>query len=288
MNALHITGLTKSFSRFSLQNINLELPQGYIMGLVGKNGAGKTTLFKTIMNHLLKHSGEIKIYGLDNQTEEAQAKLQIAYIADSPIDAGVNSLLTQKKSFASVYSDWDEEKFQSLMEKFKLDQKTKIKNLSKGMKVKFSIALALSHNARLILLDEPTAGLDPVARREVMTLLQQELQDETKSILFSTHVTSDLDGIADYLTIIDQGQILMSENREIISDKWRILKLVDLPASVSSMDVVRGIIPTSFGYSVLTSDFDKLRGLLPEDTPTAIPNYEDIMIHMVKGDSKDV
>lgn len=266
MNALHITGLTKSFSRFSLQNINLELPQGYIMGLVGKNGAGKTTLFKTIMNHLLKHSGEIKIYGLDNQTEEAQAKLQIAYIADSPIDAGVNSLLTQKKSFASVYSDWDEEKFQSLMEKFKLDQKTKIKNLSKGMKVKFSIALALSHNARLILLDEPTAGLDPVARREVMTLLQQELQDETKSILFSTHVTSDLDGIADYLTIIDQGQILMSENREIISDKWRILKLVDLPASVSSMDVVRGIIPTSFGYSVLTSDFDKLGGLLPEDT----------------------
>ena len=156
------------------------------------------------------------------------------------------------------------------------------------MKVKFSIALALSHNARLILLDEPTAGLDPVARREVMTLLQQELQDETKSILFSTHVTSDLDGIADYLTIIDQGQILMSENREIISDKWRILKLVDLPASVSSMDVVRGIIPTSFGYSVLTSDFDKLGGLLPEDTPTAIPNYEDIMIHMVKGDSKDV
>ncbi|NQT62796.1 MAG: ABC transporter ATP-binding protein [Candidatus Marinimicrobia bacterium] len=284
MNALHITGLTKSFSKFSLENINLELPQGYIMGLVGKNGAGKTTLFKTIMNHLLKDDGEIQIYGYDHQTDEAQAKSRIAYLSEDPMGMGEISLKTQKEAFASVYPDWDETKFQLLLSRFNLDQKAKTKTLSKGMKVKFGIALALSHNAKLILLDEPAAGLDPVARNEVMGLLQEELQDESKSILFSTHVTSDLDGIADYLTIIDQGQILMSENREIISDNWRILKLEDLPTGISSQDVVQGIIPTSFGYSLLTSDITKLRERIPADTQAEIPNYADIMIHMVKGE----
>ncbi len=284
MNALQINALTKSFSKFSLENINLELPQGYIMGLVGKNGAGKTTLFKTIMNHLLKDHGDIQIYGYDHQKDEVQAKSRIAYLSDDPIGIGEMSLKTHKDAFAVGYPTWDEAKFQVLLNRFKLNQKAKVKTLSKGMKVKFGISLALSHNAQLILLDEPTAGLDPVARNEVMGLLQEELQDESKSILFSTHVTSDLEGIADYLTIIDQGHIIMSETGETINDNWRILKLEDLPAGISSLDVVKGIKPTSFGYSLLTSDFGKLQERLPADTTSETPNYADIMIHMVKGE----
>lgn len=285
MNALEIKGLTKTFPGFSLENINLELPQGYIMGLVGKNGAGKTTLFKTIMNHLLKDAGDVHIFGIDHQIDEAKAKSKIAYISEEPGIGSDPFLLNQKKAMASVYPHWDEGKFQSLLEKFGLTGKTRSASLSKGMKVKFNIALALSHDAKLFLLDEPTAGLDPVARNEVLTLLQEELRDASKSILFSTHVTSDLDGIADYLTVIEAGHIRMSENRETISDSWRILKFQDIPSGITSHPSIRGIHETPWGHSLLTSDYPGVQDLIPAETAVETPNFEDIMIHILKGET---
>lgn len=283
MDALHIENLQKSFHTFKLDDINLSLPQGFIMGLVGKNGAGKTTLFKTIMNHLLKDAGTIKVYGQDHQLEEAQAKSLIAYVSDTPNIPQDYSLIALKNAFAVVYPDWDESKYLELSNRFQLKPKMKLKALSRGMQTKFSLALALSHNAKLILLDEPTARLDPIVRREVLDLLREELQDESKSVLFSTHITSDLDGIADYLTIIDNGQIVISENREAISDSWRVLKFSKLPAGLSQSKWVRGIVETNFGYSVLTSDISALQSKLPDETPNERPNFEDIMYHLVKG-----
>ncbi len=283
MDALNIKNLSKTFRSFKLEDINLSLPQGYIMGLVGRNGAGKTTLFKTIMNHLLKDDGSIKIYGNDHQHEEAKAKSMIAYVSDLPNLPPDMSLHVLRSSFATVYPEWDEAKYKNLCQRFSLNSKSKYGSLSRGMQTKFNIALALSHNASLILLDEPTAGLDPIVRREVLDLLREELQDETKAVLLSTHITSDLDGIADYLTIIDGGRILMSENREVISDEWRVLKLEELPDGFAQSSVVKGISKTAWGYSVLVSNMQTIRGELPQDLVSDRPNFEDIMYHLVKG-----
>ncbi|NQV16689.1 ABC transporter ATP-binding protein [bacterium] len=285
MNALEIRDLNKRFPKFHLQDINISLPQGFAMGLVGRNGAGKTTLFKIIMNHLFNDSGSIQINGLHHRRDEALAKSQIAYVADAPAFSAELSLQTLKNAFATVYKTWDEQKFQTMVAKFQLNLRSNYKSLSKGMKTKFYLALSLCHDAQLLLLDEPTAGLDPVVRREVLDLLRQELQDEKKAVLISTHVTSDLEGIADYLTIIDNGRILMSESRETISDTWRLIKLDKIAPQISSDSSIEGQSKTAFGYSLLTSNYPAIRSLIPQDTVIERPNYEDIMIHMVKGDS---
>ena len=209
-NALDLSGVCKSFKGFSLEDVSFQLPKGYVMGLVGPNGAGKTTLIKLIMNLMAPEAGEIKILGLDSRFQEAQAKAKIGFVYDvMPFYPDV-SLWNTKRAIAPFYDRWNEKLFLELAGTFELPLKKKVKSLSQGMRTKFALALALSHGAELLILDEPTTGLDPVFRRELLHGLSGLLQDEGKSVLFSTHITSDLERIADYVTFIRDGSVLLT------------------------------------------------------------------------------
>ncbi|WP_243156271.1 ABC transporter ATP-binding protein [Clostridium sp. C2-6-12] len=199
MNALEIKNLSKKLKGFSLKNINLELPKGYILGYIGQNGAGKTTTIKLIMNQLKPDSGEIRVFGKEYEDDEAGYKDMIGFIGDEcyfPICFTLKDIVNMLKDF---YSSFDEIKFREYAERWDLPYKKKIKDFSKGMKAKLAFASVLSRDTKLLLLDEPTSGLDPVVRSEVLELLQEYISDGERSVIFSTHIMSDLEKITDYL-----------------------------------------------------------------------------------------
>lgn len=221
---LEVKNLKKEYKDFSLENINFQLDRGYIMGFIGPNGAGKSTTIKLIMNLIKKDAGDIKIFGMDNIKHEKEVKERIGFVYDENYFYDHVNIETMKKIIAPFYKSWDDKAFNKYLKSFDLDPKKKIKNLSKGMKMKFSLALALSHNAELIIMDEPTAGLDPVFRREILNILYDLIQDENKSVFFSTHITTDLEKIADYITFINKGKMVFSENKDEIMDKYALVK----------------------------------------------------------------
>jgi len=283
MIALDIKDLNKTFPGFALKHIKLSLPTGYIMGLIGRNGAGKTTLFKAIMNHIIIQSGSISVFGADHIQKEALAKSQIAYVSDQPKYPESFKLKEIKKITAMMYSDWNDEKFERLISGFELDLEQQFKSLSGGMKAKFDLALALSHTARLILLDEPSAGLDPVARRQILDLLQEEIVDGERSVLFSTHITSDLDRIADYITIIENGEILLSQARDTLDEKWRVIKLTQSEYQWKKVPGVMGALVQPWGLSLVTKDIEAAQDDLPPDAVIETLNLETLMVHLIKG-----
>ncbi len=207
-----------------MENINLKLDRGYIMGFIGPNGSGKSTTIKLIMNLIKKDDGDIKIFGMDNIKHEKEVKERIGFVYDENYFYDHVNIETMKKIIAPFYKGWDDKIFYKYLKSFDLDPKKKIKNLSKGMKMKFSLALALSHNAELIIMDEPTAGLDPVFRREILDILYDLIQDENKSVFFSTHITTDLEKIADYITFINKGKLVFSQNKDEIMEKYTLVK----------------------------------------------------------------
>jgi len=200
------------------------LPYGYIMGLIGPNGAGKTTTIKLIMNLLRRDDGEIRIFGKDNLEYEMEIKSRIGFVYDTPTFYEHLNLKQMKNIIAPFYKNWDEVLFQRYIKEFELPLKRKVKALSRGMLMKFALPIALSHHAELIIMDEPTSGLDPVFRRELLDILSALIQDEKKSILFSTHVTSDLERIADYITFINRGKVVFSRTRDEIFEKYGVVK----------------------------------------------------------------
>lgn len=181
---LEVKNLKKEYKDFSVENISFQLDRGYIMGFIGPNGAGKSTTIKLIMNLIKKDAGDIKIFGMDNVRYEKEVKEKVGFVYDENYFYDHVNIETMKKIIAPFYKEWSDETFSKYLRTFDLDPKKKIKNLSKGMKMKFSLALALSHNAELIIMDEPTAGLDPVFRREILDILYDLIQDENKSVFF--------------------------------------------------------------------------------------------------------
>ncbi|HHY70967.1 MAG TPA: ABC transporter ATP-binding protein [Thermoanaerobacterales bacterium] len=221
---LEIINLSKNYGKFKLSDVNILLPHGYIMGFVGANGAGKTTTIKLIMNMIRRDSGEIKVFGKDNIEYEMQIKDNIGYVGEQPVfydDMTVDWTGNFAKKF---YSKWDDSNFSSLLNRFKIDKNKKIKQLSKGMKMKTALALALSHRPELLILDEPTSGLDPIVRDELLEILMEFIQDERRAVFFSSHITSDIEKIADYVTIIDNGKIILSQEKEDILSRWKIVR----------------------------------------------------------------
>ena len=223
-NVLEIKNLRKSFSEFTLNDISFELPSGYIMGFIGPNGAGKTTAIKLILNMLCKESGSVSVFGMDSTSHELEIKERIGIVMDNHFYADDWKLSEVEKALAPFYSRWDSEKFGRMLADFSLDPKKKVKDLSRGMKMKLMIAAALSHNADLLILDEPTSGLDAVARDELTDILGRFAEDENKSVFFSTHITSDLEKIADYITFIDSGEILYSDTKDGLMEKYLIVR----------------------------------------------------------------
>lgn len=214
MNALEIEGLRKCYPGFTLQDVSFTLRQGTIMGLIGKNGAGKTTILKSILNLIPTDGGRVEILGMPSPERELECKAKLGVVlggVDFYRDKKLSAITDVTKRF---YSNWDEVAYRRYMEEFSVDPDKRVKELSAGMKVKYLIALALSYHAELFLFDEPTSGLDPVSRDELLTLFRALTADGSRSILYSTHITSDLEKCADTITYIKEGRLLASGEKE--------------------------------------------------------------------------
>lgn len=211
---LAVTGLTKNYPSFSLQDVSFEVPAGFITGFIGVNGAGKTTTLKSIMNIVRPDAGTVTFQGQDLHAHEAEAKQRIGFML-GPVDVYPKHTVRKVVDvFSRFYHHWDSDAFAGFLRRFRIDDRKKISELSTGMRVKLGISMALSHGAQLILLDEPTSGLDPVARDELLDLLREVVDDGERSILFSTHITTDLDKIADYIVYIRDGSIVADDTKD--------------------------------------------------------------------------
>lgn len=284
-NVLEIRGLTKRFEGFTLNNVSLSFPRGFIMGLIGPNGAGKTTLIKSVLNLLWWDSGEIRVFGRDIRTDEREIKQRIGFVQDSPRFYGYLTLDRFKSIVAPFYQDWDESYFRELIHRFNLPLDKRISHLSRGMKMKFALALALSHHPDLLVMDEPTTGLDPVFRRELLEHLQELLQDEGKSILFSTQITSDLERIADFVTFLRDGEIVATGPKDEYLEKWSIVKGGNEVLNEQNRKLFRSVQIGAYGFEALTDNIDQARRTLPTEVIFERPSLEDIMVMLVETSS---
>ena len=280
---LEVNNLRKEFKNFTLDDISFNLEPGFIMGFIGPNGAGKSTTIKLIMNLLKKNGGEIKVFGKDNIKYEKEIKDRIGFVYDENYyyeDLTINQM---KSIVASFYSKWDDNQFSGYIKEFDLNPKAKIKTLSKGMKMKFSLAIALSHNADLIIMDEPTSGLDPVFRREILDILYNIIQDDSKSIFFSTHITTDLEKIADYITFINKGKIVFSKPKDEVLENFVIVKGgTDLLNRDTRKEFI-GLRETKVGFEVLVDNKDKVNKIFGSKVLIEKASLEDIMVYSVRG-----
>lgn len=220
MKALEIKNLSKDYKDFSLKDVNFSVEEGTIMGLVGANGAGKSTIINCILG-ITRFSGNIKAFGkvIDNFVKQ-----DIGFVIDDAFLSKQINALQADKIYRNIYENWDSDKFFGYIEKFEITTNKKFESFSKGMKMKFKIAIALSSNPKILILDEPTSGLDPVIRSEILDILLDFVQDESNSVLISSHITGDLEKIADYITYIDDGEIILSEEKYELFENFGILK----------------------------------------------------------------
>lgn len=276
-NTLEISNLCKDYGDFRLDNVSFSLPTGYIMGLIGPNGAGKTTIIKMIMNLIMKQSGEIKIFGKDHQKYEVEVKKRIGFVYDTPNYYQHLNLKQLKNTIAPFYENWDEAAFNNLVDRFELPVNKTIRKFSKGMAMKGSIAIALSHHADFIIMDEPTSGLDPVVRRELLDFLRELMQDENKSILFSSHITTDIEQVADYITYVENGKIIFSKTKDDVFEQYAIVKggndLLDDETRKSFVGIRTG----EFGFEGLTNDVDSSKNIFGDKAIYDKASLEDIM-----------
>ena len=223
MNALEIRGLTKHFADFTLEDLNLTLPGGCILGLIGENGAGKSTTIRLILGMLRADSGTVTILGQDSRENPVLTKQDIGVVLD---EVGIPECMTPKqvgKVMANVFLRWNAETYQGLLARFSLPENKKFREFSKGMKMKLGLAVALSHEAKLLILDEATGGLDPVVRDEVVDMLAEFTRDETHAILISSHIVSDLEKLCDYVAFLHKGKLLLCEEKDLLLSEYGIL-----------------------------------------------------------------
>ncbi|MDU5107120.1 ABC transporter ATP-binding protein [Clostridium sp.] len=273
-----VENLCKRRGEFKLEDISLELKEGYIMGLIGPNGSGKTTLIKLILGLLKADEGEIKIFDKDIFEDEIYVKDNIGFVFDNFNFYQHLSIKDYKRILRSSYSKFDEKLFNSYIESFEIKNKSYIGNLSKGEAIKVMLAGALSHDAKLIILDEPTAGLDPLVRKDILKLLQEVIEDGSKSVIISTHITSDLDGIADYITFINKGKLILAEDMEWIRERFRLFRGSRDELENSKLNFI-SIKKNKYYEEGL---FVNRKDLVSENIST--PTLEDIMYHYIKGE----
>lgn len=276
---LEVRNLSKSFEGFQLHNITFTLPKGYIMGLIGPNGSGKTTTIKLILNMLKRTSGEVKILGFDNIANEQEAKRNLGVVFDSNYFSDEWKVSQVEKSVSAFYENWNTQKFSEILERFHIQPFKKVKELSKGMQMKLMLACAFSYDAKLLILDEPTSGLDPVSRDELLHILSEYIEDGEHSVLFSTHITGDLERAADYITYISYGELFFSGGKDEFIDSFRIVKggREELSADLSKKMLGIRNFSTGFEALVKTEDLKQFAHLNVE--PAAI---DDIVVFTSK------
>lgn len=234
---LRLENVSKKFDNFELKNISFHLKEGFIMGLIGPNGSGKTTLIKLIMNLLQADEGKIYFQGKDISENPKEFKENIGFVYDNLYFYENLKVKNFKNIVSSFYSKFDDDKFDSYLLKFKIDKNIKIKHLSKGQNIKLMLASALSHNAKLLILDEPTSGLDPIFRKEMIEILQEELESGDKSVIISTHITQDLSRAADYITFINNGELVFSKDKDTINESYKVIR-----ASKEELDILGSVL----------------------------------------------
>ena len=221
MNKIEIKNLKKDYQNFALKNVNFSIPEGYVTGFIGRNGMGKTTTIKSILS-LIQYQGEILSIHGDEKTKLDNQKIGV--IMDDSFLAKDWNMELVNQAMKVGYEAWDENVYWKFLEKFNIDKKLKVKELSRGMKIKLMLSIALSHNAELLILDEPTSGLDPSMREEFVEVISDYMQDDNHTVLFSTHITQDLETIADYIVFIDNGEIVLALEKEEFINHFMILK----------------------------------------------------------------
>ncbi len=285
-NAIEIKDLTKKYdNKFELGPINLNIPSGFIIGLIGENGAGKTTLIKSLLSIIKPNSGTINIWGKDINKYESTIKEDIGVVLDGMFFPELLNAKDLNLIMKDIYKNWDSELYLNYLSEFKLSSDKKIKELSKGMRKKLEIAVALSHKPKLLILDEPTSGLDPVVRSEVLDIFLKFIEDEEHTILLSTHITSDLEHIADEIIFIDKGSVLLQETRDNILDNYGILKCdIEDFDKISKEDIIR-YKKQKYNYEILTYNRDKLSKKYKDFVIDKI-TLEELMVLMIKGSVK--
>lgn len=277
MNAIEIKGLTKSYKDFTLDNLDLTLPSGCIMGLIGENGAGKSTTIKLLLDIIHKDSGSIILLGRDTETELKDIKEDLGVVLD---EVGLPDVFKAKhinKIMKNTYKNWDEEKFFALLKSLKVPENKKFKEFSRGMKMKMGIAIALSHDPKLLILDEATNGLDPVVRDEVTDIFNDFTRDEGHSILISSHIVSDLEKLCDYVAFIHEGKLLLCEEKDILLEQYGIIHCTEQQLSELDRRAVIGRKISRYGAEAIVQ-----RGEIPAGFEVSPVSIEELFIFMVK------
>lgn len=279
---LELNNVVKSFPGFKVNGISFSLQPGYIMGFIGANGSGKTTTIKLIMNLLHLEAGKIKVFGLDSRTHEQEIKQKIGFVYDENHFYEELSIENMTRIVAPFYKNWDWDTYNKYVHRFALPTSKRIKTFSRGMKMKYALTVALSHRAELLIMDEPTSGLDPIIRSEFLEILSDVIQDERCSVLFSSHITSDLDRIADYVTLIHQGNILLSTSKEALFEQYSVLKGERSLLNDNLRPYLIGLRENQFGFEALTSDKEQVQQLAPGRAILERPTLEDIMLFFTR------
>ncbi len=277
-SALTVRNLTKKYSDFTLDNINIEVPKGTIMGFIGANGVGKSTTIKSILDLIKKDSGEIRILGKKLDDKNIDVKENIGVVLDESHFNPSFNVKNINTILKNSYKTWDEEKFFNYMDKFKLPLNKPNKSFSKGMKMKLLIAIALSHDTKLLILDEPTSGLDPMIREEILDIFLEYIQNDENSIFISSHITSDLEKICDYITFIHDGKIILSDEKDKILDDYLLIKCTENDYKNLDKDIIMGKKENKFGVELLVKK-DKVKNNFAAEKP----NLDDIMLFFTKG-----
>lgn len=277
MNALEIKNLTKKFPDFTLENLNLTLPAGCILGLIGENGAGKSTTIKLILDILHKDSGTITILGRDSEDHLEITKEDIGVVMD---ELGLPACLNVRevgKVMAGIFRNWDDNAYRGYLKDLDIPEDKKFKDFSRGMKMKLGIAIALSHHAKLLLLDEATSGLDPVARDQVVDMLEDFTRDESHAVLISSHIVSDLEKLCDYIAFLHKGQLMLMEEKDVLLEQYGILHCERTRLEALEEGAVLHRKDSPYGCEALVR-----REAIPADLRISPVSIEELFVYMVK------
>lgn len=281
-NLLEVTNVNVQFEHFRLNNISFALQEGCITGFIGTNGSGKTTTIKAILGLIQKDGGCVSFLGKDMDKHERELKNRIGIVFDEGYFYEEMTLSEMKSIIAPAYTNWDEAVFKRYIKRFNLQLNQKISTISKGMRMKYAIALAMSHHADLLIMDEPTSGLDPLIRSELMELLLEFMNEEGKSVFFSTHITSDLEKIADTLLMIDQGDILFHEGKDELLDSHALVKGDKKLINERTEPLFLSLQVTAYGFEGITHNIQEVRQLMG-NVHMEKPSIEEIMLAYIGG-----
>ncbi len=281
-NAIVVRDVTKRYKEFTLDHVSFQVPQGSIVGFVGENGAGKSTTIRAILDLIRLEDGEVEVFGLSKKEREDPAwKEQVGVVFDGGHIPQYMNAVETGRMMKGIYRQWDQEAYEGYLKRFHLSGKKKYKDFSRGMKMKLSLAAALSHHASLLVLDECTSGLDPIVRDEILDIFLEFIQEENHSILISSHIISDLEKVADYIVFIHEGRICFEEEKDYLLENYGIAHVAKEQAGRLPKSLVCGQRNSHFGCDVLVRDRREAKRLEPEMVidPASI---EEIMLYMVK------